>query len=91
MEQAKEVQYKYNHSDPKVGQLGPFILEQQAEEVYTQRTSDRRKVPELQAELAAHLASLTAAYAAAVQTMDDREKHFVGDERLVIEAALASL
>jgi hypothetical protein len=67
------------------------ILEQQAEEVYTQRTSDRRKVPELQAELAAHLASLTAAYAAAVQTLDDREKHFVGDERLVIEAALASL
>lgn len=74
-------------------QLDPTLrslLEQGAEDALRLQASDLRTRAPLRDALTTHLAQLTSAYAAAVASMDEAEKHFLGEERAVVEALLAA-
>jgi hypothetical protein len=73
-------------------QLDPTLrslLEQNAEEAFGQQAGDLRTRAALTETVSAHLAALTSAYAAAVASLDEAEKHFLGEERAVVEGLLA--
>jgi hypothetical protein len=72
-------------------QLDPTLrslLEQNAEEAFGQQAGDLRTRAALTETVSAHLAGLTSAYAAAVASLDEAEKHFLGEERAVVEGLL---
>ena len=67
------------------------LLEKAASDQWTTRANDRRSREALVVDLDAHLLRLTGTFAAAYAEQDDAEVRFLGEEREVVEALLATL